>query len=205
MSIKRGEAWGEHGPLPVDGVVVRTDAQARACLEAARRAGEEPPPLGLLGGDLCTTLGGRGDDARLASDDAARLTVDVGRVVLDDGSVHWFVAHLVARRSWWRGRVVAVMNAAWLGRWNVAPRAHPGDNAFDLLDADLALGDRWKARARLPLGTHVPHPDIRTSRVRDATTVDLGRPCGVHLDGERVGTSRRLTIAVEPDALAVVV
>lgn len=205
MSIRRGEAWGERGALPADGVVVRTDAEARARVEAARRAGQAPPPLGLLGGDLCTTLGGRGDAARLADDEAARLAVDVGRVVLDDGSTHWFVAHLVARRSWWRGRVVAVMNAAWLGRWNVAPRAHPGDNAFDVLDADLAPGDRWKARARLPLGTHVPHPDIRTTRLRDTVTIDLGRPCPVHLDGERVGRSTRLTVSVEPDALAVVV
>lgn len=205
MSIRRGEAWGEPGPLPADGVLVRTDAEARRLVEAARRDGTDPPPLGLLGGDLCTTLGGRGDEARLRSDDAARLLVDLGRVVLDDGSTHWFVAHLVARRSWWRGRVVAVMNAAWRGRWNVAPRAHPGDGAFDLLDATLPLGDRAKARRRLPLGTHVPHPGIRTGRVRDTTTVDLGRPTPVWLDGERVGRTVRLEVTVEPDALAVVV
>ena len=36
-------------------------------LEAARRDRRELPTLGLLGGDLCRTLGGRGDEARLRS------------------------------------------------------------------------------------------------------------------------------------------
>lgn len=204
MSIKRGEAWGEPGPLPAHGVLARTDADVRAVVERARRAGTDPVPIGLLGGDLCTTVGGRGDAARLASPDAARLVVDVGRVHLDDGPALHFVAHLVARRSWWRGRIVAVMNAAWIGRWNVAPRAHPGDGFFDVLDADLSLGDRWKARSRLPLGTHVPHPAIATSRTRGCT-FDLDRPTVIWLDGVRAGTARRVEVAVEPDGLAVVV
>ena len=59
--------------MPVDGVVVRSDGEARAVVEAARRAGEPVPALGLLGGDLCRTLGGKGDEARLRSADAILL------------------------------------------------------------------------------------------------------------------------------------
>src|SRR5690606_11974114 len=62
-------------------------------------------PLGLVGGDLCRTLGGRGDVDRVRSDAGMRLPTDLGAVLLD-GVQHWFVAHLVARRSWWRGRIV---------------------------------------------------------------------------------------------------
>ncbi len=203
MSIRRGEAWGEIGPLPADGVVVHADAQARTVVEAAQRAGTPTPAVGLLGGDLCTTLGGRGDRARLQSPDAVRLRVDVGRVILDDADVHWFVAHLVARRSWWRGRVVAVMNAAWLGTWNVAPRAHPGDGSFDVLDANMSLGDRCKARSRLPLGTHVPHPAIAMTRARDLR-LTFDAPMPIWLDGELVGRARSVHVVVEPDTLAVV-
>ena len=65
MTIERGQPWGEAGPLPPDGVLVRSDAEARAVVERARRAGEPPPPLGLLGGDLCRTLGGTGDERRV--------------------------------------------------------------------------------------------------------------------------------------------
>jgi diacylglycerol kinase family enzyme len=96
------------------------------------------------------------------------------------------------------------MNAQFLGSWDVAPRGHPGDGRVDVLDGDIALGDRWKARSRLPAGTHVPHPGIRQTRAaRWETTFD--RPAPVRLDGEVVATARRLEVEVEPDALHVVV
>ena len=124
--------------------------------------------------------------------------------VLIDGRQHWFVSHLVARRSWWRGRVLAVMNAQWMGTWDVAPRSHPNDGLLDVFDSDLSLGDRWKARQRLRTGTHVPHPGIAQRRVA-ALQVELGEPLGIWLDGERVGDGRTLSIRVEPDALICVV
>lgn len=203
MTIEKGQDWGAVAPLPADGVVVRTDAEARRIVETARRADTTIPPLGLLGGDLCRTLGGPGDEARLHSPDARSFTVDVGSVLLE-GTLHWFVAHLVARRSWWRGRTIAAMNAEWLGPWDVAPRSHPNDGHLDISDADLSPTDRRKARRRLRTGTHVPHPGIHTSRVA-AVQFDLDPPLDVWLDGERVGRARHLSIRVEPDALTVVI
>jgi diacylglycerol kinase family enzyme len=205
MTVRKGEAWGEAGGLPEGGVVVGSDAEARRVVTAARRAGEPVPPLGLVGGDLCRTLGGRGDLARVRSPEAQRVAVDLGSVLVD-GVQHWFVAHLVVRRSWWRGRIVATMNAEFLGPWDVAPRAHPGDGRLDVLDvaATMPLADRLRARRRLPRGGHVPHPAIAVSR-RPAVQVDLDAPTPVWLDGERVGDARRLSIRVEPDALVCVV
>jgi hypothetical protein len=205
MTIRKGEAWGETGGLPSDGVVVRSDAEARAVVTAARRAGDPLPPLGLLGGDLCRTLGGRGDEARLRSDGAVRVPVDLGSVLVD-GVQHWFVAHLVARHSWWRGRIVAAMNAEFVGSWDVAPRAHPNDGVLDVLDVSpsFPLADRVRARRRLPNGGHVPHPAIALSR-RPAVQIDLDRPTPVRLDGEPIGEARRLSVRLEPDALVCVV
>lgn len=203
MTVEKGVDWGGTGPVPEDLVLVHTDAEARAAVVAARAAGAALPTLGLLGGDLARTLGGgRGDGARLR--EAGTLaTVDLG-VALLDGDRQPFVAHLVARRSWWRGRVVAVMNAQFLGTWDVAPRGHPGDGRLDVLDGDLRPGDRWKARTRLPAGTHVPHPGIAQRRAaRWETTFD--RPTPVRLDGEVVATARTVVVEVEPDALRVVV
>jgi hypothetical protein len=203
MTVERGRDWGSAAPLPADGVVVRTDAEARAVVEQARRAGEPPPPLGLVGGDLCRTVGGPGDERRLRTPAATTVRCDLGSVLVD-GRLHWFVAHCVLRRRWWRGRTVAVMNAQWLGRWDVAPRAHPGDGVLDVLDADLTWGDRWKARARLPAGAHVPHPGIRQSRV-PAATFDLDPPLDVWLDGQRLGRAASVAVRTEVDALTVVI
>jgi hypothetical protein len=204
MVVEKGQAWGTPGPLPEDGVVVRSDAEARAIVERCRRAGEPVPPLGLLGGDLCRTLGGRGDEARLHSAEAMRLPVDLGAVLVD-GRLHWFVAHLIARRGWWSGRIVAAMNAQFIGRWDVAPRSHPNDGKLDTIDADPPFGDRLKARRRLPAGTHVPHPAIRERRV-DAVQIELDRPTSVWLDGVRLeGSVRRLSVRIEADGLTCVI
>jgi len=203
LTVERGQAWGQPGPLPVDGLVVRDDGQARMIVEPRRRAGERLPVLGLVGGDLCRTVGGTGDEARLHGAEAQRLPIDLGSVLVD-GRQHWFVAHLVARRAWWHGRIVAVMNAQFLGRWDAAPRAHPNDGRLDVLDADLALGDRWKAWRRLPAGAHVPHPGIKESRT-SAVQLEFAKPTDVWLDGLRIGEARHLSIRVEPDALTVVV
>jgi hypothetical protein len=203
VTIQRGAAWGWAEPLPADGIVVASDAEARAVVERARRAGERIPTLGLVGGDLCRTLGGTGDRERLHRDRAMTFPIDLGAALVG-GRLHWFVAHLVARRSWWRGRLVAVMNAQWLGRWDLGPRSHPNDGRLDLTDADPPLGDRLRARRRLPTGTHVPHPDIATRQVT-AWQTDLAPPLDVWLDGVRVERVATLSVRVEPDALRVVV
>lgn len=203
MTIEKGKAWGCPGALPADGVEVRSDAEARAALEAARSERRQLPVLGLLGGDLCRTVGGRGDRDRLRRDDAVTLPIDLGEVLID-GRLHLFVAHLVARRSWWRGPILAVMNAQWIGSWDVAPRSHPNDGLVDVFSGDLSLDDRLKARGRLRTGTHVPHPGIEQRRTA-ALQLELDRPTPIWLDGERVAVGRSLSIRVEPDAVTVVV
>lgn len=203
MTIRKGEAWGEAAPLPVDGVVVASDAEARQVVTDALRAGRPVPALGLLGGDLCRTLGGRGDAERLRSPTATTVTCDLG-VALLDGRLHWFVAHLVARRGWWRGRAWMAMNAAYVGTWDLGPKAHPGDGLLDITDAAIPAGERLKVRARLPHGAHLPHPALRTSRTRAAQVV-LERPLPVRLDGELVGSFRNISVRLEPDALTIVV
>jgi len=203
VTIEKGQLWGEPGGLPAGGVIVHSDAEARAVVEAARRAGEPVPALGLLGGDLCRTLGGTGDASRIRTPEAMRLPVDLGAVLLD-GRLHWFVAHLVARRTWLHGRVLAAMNAEFIGRWDVAPRSHPNDGRLDVFDVTMGLGDRLKARSRLPLGTHVPHPGIVEQRVAHLQ-VDLGHAVDIRLDGQLAGRARVLSIRTEPDAVICVV
>ena len=202
MTIEKGKPWGAPGPLPDDGVVVRSDAEARSVLEDARRDGRPFPVLGLLGGDLCRTLGGRGDEARLRSASAVTFPVDLGEALVD-GVLHLFVAHLVAHDRVWRRSFVA-MNAQWRGPWNLGPRAHPGDALLDTYQATLTLSDIPKVRARLHHGAHLPHPGIRERRAR-AVQVELERPLAVEVDGAGAGRGRRISVRVEPDALRVVI
>lgn len=204
MSVRPGQAWGAPGPLPDDGIVVADDAEARAVVTEHRRAGRPLPVMGLLGGDLCRTLGGPGDPARLRGPDAVRFSVDLASVLVD-GRQHWFVAHLVARRSWWHGPAVVVMNAEWLGPWDLGPRSHPGDGLLDVTEGDLPLRDRPRAARRARTGSHLPHPALRTRRVK-AATFELDPGLDVRLDGTVVARrAHTLAVRVEPDALTVVV
>ena len=198
VPIAKGSAYGEPGPVPEGIVLVRSDAEARAVLEEARRGRVPYPALGLLGGDLCRTLGG-GTSPELTG---VRFPVDLG-VVLADGRLHLFVASLVARSRLWT-RAFLAMNAQYLGKWDVAPRSHPGDGLLDTYDVHLKPGQLAAVRARLPHGTHLPHPGIKERRV-GALQVELDRPLALRLDGDIVGKARVLSVRVEPDALVVFV
>ncbi|HEX2274824.1 MAG TPA: hypothetical protein VHG90_13195 [Acidimicrobiales bacterium] len=206
MPIAKGQPYGAPGPLPEDAVVVRSDAEAREVVERARREKRPLPTLGLLGGDLCRTLGGgrggRGDEERLRSAGGVCFPVDLGEVLLD-GRIRLFVAHLVARSRLWTRAFVA-MNAQFLGDWNLGPRAHPGDGLLDTYDVRLRPGQLLAVRARLRHGAHLPHPGI-VERRAPAVTVELERSSTVRLDGIAVGPARSLAVRVEPDALQVVV
>ena len=202
MTVEKGRPWGAPGPLPPDGVVVTSDSQARAVLERARRRSQPFPALGLAGGDLCRTLGGAGDQRRLRSPQAMTFSVDLGEVLVD-GRLHLFVAHLVARTRLWTQAFVA-MNAQWRGRWNLGPRAHPGDGLVDTYQARLSLGALPEVRSRLHHGAHLPHPGIKERRA-PAVQVDLGRRLAVELDGDAVGRGRVLSVRLQPDAVTVVV
>ncbi|MYH76110.1 MAG: hypothetical protein F4134_00105 [Acidimicrobiaceae bacterium] len=206
MIGKRGPGWGvdfgASGEIPPDALAAGSDAAAGKIVAEARRANRAIPPVVLTGGDLARTLGLA--PARTASSPSlaaigARFEVDVGAALVD-GRLHWFVAHLVVRRSWWRGRLLVAANASFIGRWNAAPRSHPGDGRLDVFDADPPLGVRLAARRRLPSGTHVPHPQITQRRVA-AAQYELDPDLDVYLDGVRLDRVRTLSLRVEPGAL----
>lgn len=198
MPIAKGMPYGEPGGLPEGGVLVRSDADASAVLHEARRQRRPFPALGLLGGDLCRTLGG-GAGPELQG---VRFAVDLGEALLD-GQLHLFVAHLVARTRLWTRAFVA-MNAQWLGDWNLGPRAHPNDALLDTYDVHLAPGQLLPVRSRLHHGAHLPHPGIKERRAA-AVAVELERPLTVRLDGRAVGTAQVVSVRVQPDALTVVI
>jgi hypothetical protein len=194
MTVEKGKPWGRSAPLPLDGIVVDSDAAASEIAAEALAEQRPLPTVGLLAGDLCRTVGGPGDRKRLHTDVAVTLPIDVCEVVLDDVR-RLFVAHVVARRSWWHGRIWVALNAEWIGDWDAAPRAHPGDGLLDIMDVTLSTRDRVRARKRLATGTHVPHPQIRQQRV-DSLDVEFDRAVKVWADGMPIGESRAISVRV---------
>ena len=197
MGVHRNEDWGALGVVPEDAQTATSNADLLNLLGDLNSGSV----IVLTGGDLCRTLGGRG--RACPGEEATLVDIDVGEALVD-GRLHRFVSHLVIRPSRHPGRWWVAANAAHRGRWNVAPRAHPGDGLLDVLDASLSLGQVFAAWRRLGLGLHVPHPNIREERTT-ATQASFGGAALAWLDGRPIGRVDRLSLRVEPGALRVAI
>jgi hypothetical protein len=187
MTIRRGEPWGVEVPRPPDLTLAGSDR--------ALAASAVDGPVGLTGGDLFRSLG-----APEPRDPVQLVDIDGLVVVLDHERRFEAVAHVLVRRSWCWGRVIACMNVDHVGDWNVAPRAHPNDGRFDLVECapSMSRRDRWAAWRRLPQGTHIPHPDISVERATEREW-SFDRPHRVVVDGRAVGRARHVSVHLVPD------
>lgn len=205
MAIRKGEEWGWPDRLPADSPVVHTNEQLYELIRRHMLGGTSVPTVGLLGGDLCRTVGGSGRSDRLHGVDAHTLPCDIVEATVD-GAPFWFAAHLVARQSWLTGPLSFAMNAAWRGTWNVGPRAHPGDGFVDVFETSMSAGERLRGMRRVPHGGHVPHPDISVRKMKSGSIGPASsQPRRVTLDGVDVGRAWTVTLRVLPELLLVVV
>ncbi len=201
MTISKGVDWGRPVARPDDLRIAPTDAALAALLSDGSGL-----PCAASGGDLFRTMGSRpvGDRAELMA-----CPVDLVDVTLDGGVATVAVAHVVARLSAmrggpWRGPILAVMNAEFIGSFDVAPRGHPNDGrveTFRVAD-DMSVRQRWELRRRLRSATHLPHPQITTRSVRTATYA-FDTAVRVTADGVDLGSARSVAVTVRPDAAVV--
>jgi hypothetical protein len=203
VSVRKGEAWGREVVRPVDLVFARDDADLATRLERGR-GDRGAPAMAVRTGDLARTLGSAPVDGRQTLHE---LPVDLLAVRLGAGERTLpACAHVVIRSPWWRGgwlrgRAVLVMNAEFIGEWDVAPRGHPNDGRVEVLEVGSEFGVRQRlaARRRVRTATHVPHPMIATRSVR-AASWSFESPMTVLVDGVRVGTERSVDVTVVADA-----
>jgi hypothetical protein len=207
MTIERGEPWGRRVPRPDGLVTVDGDAAVAAAVTAPGHA-----PVGVRTGDLARSLGVVGPDAhdvQAGSDMVNELPIDLLAVSLDGAEPITACAHVIARSPWnrghwWRGPILAVMNAEFVGDWDVAPRGHPNDGRVEtfVVDPAMTVRQRLSARRRLRTATHVPHPQITVRSVR-AESWTFPDALEVTVDGRRAGRARTIEVVVDPDAAVV--
>ncbi len=202
MTLSHGEQWGMPGLLPPDAPVANSDAELAELVQAAGVGGGLV--VALAGGDLCRTLGGRGDAAERLGQQTTLARLDIGVAVLDDQPGRLFAAHLQARGRLWSGPCLVAMNAQWLNQWQLAPRSHPGDGLLDFVSGHLGLSQRILAGRKAMRGEHLPHPDLAVSR-KATRTESFARSRRVYLDGRFVRSCTRITVTLNPNAVSVAV
>ena len=150
MTIKKGSNYGQLQPLPEGAPIAHSDAELRTLIVAQRLAGNTSITVGLLGGDLCKTLGGSGVMSRLSETEALTVPVDLVIATIDGVEIP-FVSHLVAGKLFGTD-FAAVMNSQWIGSRDIGPRSHPGDGFIDITTGSLGWRQRRAAVRRSATG-----------------------------------------------------
>tara|TARA_B100001559_G_C16493144_1_gene619391 strand:- start:1904 stop:2512 length:609 start_codon:yes stop_codon:yes gene_type:complete len=202
MNIEKGRSWGSLSPLPPEGVIIKTNKELLEKVNDCKRQGIDLPTFGLLGGDLWRTLGGRRAEERLYGGEATTLDIDLGCALLD-GKIFWFCAHMFIG-SKLKGEKIFISNVAHYGKMNPAPKAHPGDGKFDMLEVKLSPFQTFKAVKRVSAGTHIPHPGIKYRQV-SSEQFSFGKKLSIEIDGKNIGKFSTVSIRIENEALRVVI
>lgn len=202
MTIRKGSDYGVQRSLPEGSPVAHSDAELHTIVANAFAMDRLPVTVGLLGGDLCRTLGGPGDRARLSGGEARQFPIDL--ILATVGTTEYpVVSHLIVGKLFGRN-FASAMNAQWWGESDLGPRSHPGDGLIDITTGRLAFRERRQARNRSRTGTHLPHPDLTYRRVASATLA-FDSPARLCIDSTLTLVGSSVSLAVVPDAFNVVV
>jgi hypothetical protein len=218
MGINKGAPWGKPVCGPPDVTVEGDDATL------ARAAAGHP------GARIALTPRPAADFARAiglsSADPTTELLCDGLNVAV--GQRNLFAVNMVVlgtppdRQRWWsrvtrvRVRVddrvvhdgaalaVVVANGQFLRGLDVVPRGHPGDGRVEVQVYALAPRERAAMRSRLALGTHVPHPRIRSAAGR-RVEIHVERPVAVEIDGADSGSAGDVDVTVVAGAFSLLV
>jgi hypothetical protein len=220
--LRPGEPWGHAASGPPDVEVAGDDGDLAAV--AASHPGAlvryRPSPRSDLARALGLAPDGAGttevalDALAIDPDEAAVNAVDAVNVVVlgpPPDRLRWTAraSHVTVRvdgRAWFSGRAttVVVANGQFLRGTDIVPRGHPGDGWAEVQVYALARRARRGMRRRLPTGTHVPHPAVRSGRAR-RVDIEVARPLPVEVDGRPQGRKGRLVVTLVPAAIRLLV
>jgi YegS/Rv2252/BmrU family lipid kinase len=170
---------------------------------------QQPIDAGRVNGTLFVVMAGLGLDARMLSGASEPLKKQLGWVAyaisavrhLGDRPVRVTVSADGGRRRRMRASALIVGNVGWLrGGLPLLPDARPDDGMLDAVVLIAGGPARWLAVAAAIL-LHRP-ADGKIYRVRFAELeVSLDQEQPWEVDGEVMGSSRRLTVVAQPGAL----
>lgn len=199
MTIRPGEDWGSASTVPFECPLLSDDAAV------ARSTGH----VRLSGGDIHRSLGSPSPPRGGQPCTALPVDLLVVEVAMYDGCTRRLRAgsSVVIGRWMSRRRWLGVLNTGFLGRFNLAPRAHPNDGEFEVvqIDAAMQLRQRREARRRSITGSHIPHPHVNVTRKTRVHVEREGWADVLRIDGIRQKRWCSVTVSIEPDALIVCV
>lgn len=191
MTIEKGKPWGSPCVVSHSRVVVSSDRELASCAAVVETS--------LSGGDIWRSLGSPQIPA--VGTAATRVNIDAIHVEIDEERELFASSSVEVGSFLGRGRYLCIANASFVGVRNIAPRAHPNDGSLDYLEIDASISQRqrWIASRRSLTGTHIPHPNITTRRLRKIE-IQRGRSSEkLRIDGVVHKNWSSLRVHIEPD------
>lgn len=207
MTIRKFQEWGLEITRPENIQFCGSDAEAAKIATHYRSNRLAMPHIHLTGGSMAISLG---YPHTLSDTVAHELPIDLLRVryTTTDETQHTTMAtnSVVMRHRWWLGKIVAITNGGYFRNWEIAPRAHPNDGVFDVVETTNSMSYRQRliARRRLSSGSYVPHPSIDQRQCREDSWF-FTEPMHLYLDEEFVGSITQVQVTIEPDAIKLVI
>jgi YegS/Rv2252/BmrU family lipid kinase len=170
---------------------------------------QQPIDAGRVNGTLFVVMAGLGLDARMLSDTSEKLKKRVGWLAyaisairhLDDRPMRVTVSAEGGRRRRMRANALIVGNVGWLrGGLPLLPDARPDDGMLDVVVLIAGGLTGWLAVTADILLRRPAHGGIYRIQFTKLQ-VTLGREEPWELDGEVMGSTRRLTVEAQPGAL----
>lgn len=196
MTIEKGKPWGSPCSVPAHRIVVESDSELADCAAEV--------PVSLNGGDVWKSLGSPAVPA--VGMTGTKVNVDAIVITIDnEGNIR--AASSIEIGSWHkRGRYICIANSSFVKEKNIAPRAHPNDGSLDYLEIDETMSwrQRWSASRRARTGTHIPHPQITTKRVKDIQ-IDRQHSEVLRIDGIQVNEWQSIRVQIDSDHWQVIV
>jgi len=170
---------------------------------------QQPIDAGRVNGTLFVVMAGLGLDARMLSDTSDQLKKRLGWVAyaisavrhLGDRPLRVAVSADGGRRRRMRANALIVGNVGWLrGGLPLLPDARPDDGMLDAVVLIAGGLTGWlTATAAILLRRQAQGGIYRLQFTKLVVTLDREQPW--ELDGEVMGSTRRLTVEAQPGAL----
>ncbi|MFM8249172.1 MAG: hypothetical protein ACKOPL_07765 [Acidimicrobiaceae bacterium] len=205
MTIRKGQEWGHFENRPDDLQVVADDFAAGDLITSQALNPESAMNLTIEKSGLSRALGIKNALRRNYQMLCTKFDViEVNYTPADSDAVarRCFIGNAFIYQQLVFGRTIAILNSSFVGDRDWAPKAHPNDGKFDVVDLDgsISIRQRLTALKLMKSGSHLPHPKIRYSQVPEFEFLSE-RSASLSIEGIRIGAVRHCVFKVLPDAV----
>jgi len=205
MTIRKGQEWGHFENRPDDLQVVADDFAAGDLITSQALNPESTLNLSIQKSGLSRALGIKNASPR--NDQMLCTKFDVIEATytpVDSVNVtrRCFIGYAFIYQNLIFGQTIAILNSAFVGDRDWAPKAHPNDGKFDVVDLDgsISIRQRLTALKLMKSGSHLPHPKIRYTQVPEFV-FSGERSVSMSIEGVRIGAIRHCVFKILPDAV----